>query len=358
MEDYNMRNTDDFKERFKRWKNGENYWAIRADRDQYDYNRAAELGYGPDGTGHWPSRDNQTGRILKSATHPTIIKSAAEDAVGGYRWNVDKNGDVYSTTWDELEKRRIPTIETPYLPHYSGGKPKRQYVYDVLPGLFAKDGVKITVSSGYRPGAVVADTGKPSRHGAHQAADIVGDFAQIRKVLDNPNSNVSKWMVANGYGYIDETAKTGTTKHWSPRRRHEYELGLSDNSHYHIGEDSYYAEQYAAQMNKLLAQAAQTRPSVTYAMQPIVQPEPPAIPVTTKSVDTNKIYGPVELPNVNVVGDIRAAIQKMDEEKRNRALDEITRFGPLPNPIAFFNSFWGEDLPTRQTLNKPIWTVQ
>lgn len=270
-----MKNTDDFKERFKRWKNGENYWAIRADRDQY-------------------------------------------------------------------------------LPQYSDGKPKRQYVYDVLPGLFAKDGVKITVSSGYRPGAIVADTGKPSRHSTHQAADIVGDFAQIRKVLDDPNSNVSKWMVANGYGYIDETAKTGTTIHWSPRRRREYALGISNNSHYHIGEDSYYAEQYAAQMNKLLAQAAQAKPSVTYAMQPIVQPEPPVIPVTTKSVDTNKIYGPIELPNVNVTGDITAAIQKMDEEKRNRALDEITRFGPLPNPIAFFNSFWGEDLPTRQTLNKPI----
>jgi len=61
-------------------------------------------------------------------------------------------------------------------------------------------------------------------------------------VLDDPNSNVSKWMVANGYGYIDETAKTGTTIHWSPRRRREYALGISNNSHYHIGEDSYYAE--------------------------------------------------------------------------------------------------------------------
>ena len=351
-----MKNTDDFKERFKRWKNGENYWAIRADRDQYDYNRAVELGYGPDETGHWPSRDYQTGRILKSGTHPTIIKSAAADAVSGYRWNVDKNG-VYSNTWDELEKQRTPIIETPYLPHYSGGKPKRQYVYDVLPGLFAKDGVNIKVSSGYR-NTTVEGTNRPSRHATNQAADIVGDFAQIRKVLDDPNSNVSKWMVANGYGYIDETAKTGTTKYWSPRRRREYEQGISDNSHYHIGADSYYSRSYASQMNKLLAQAAQTQPSVTYAMQPIVQPEPPAIPVTTKPVDTNKIYGPVELPNVNVVGDIRAAIQKMDEEKRNRALDEITRFGPLPNPIAFFNSFWGEDLPTRQTLNKPIWTVQ
>lgn len=269
-----MRNTDDFKERFERWKNGENYWAIRADRDQY-------------------------------------------------------------------------------LSQYSGGKPKKQYVYDVLPGLFAKDGVNIRVSSGYR-NTTVEGTGRPSRHATNQAADIVGDFAQIRKVLDNPNSNVSKWMVANGYGYIDETAKTGTTKYWSPRRRREYEQGISDNSHYHIGADSYYSKQYAAQINKLLAQAAQTQPSVTYAMQPIVQPEPPAIPVTTKPVDTNKIHAPAESPNVNIAGDIIAAIQKMDKEKRNRTLDETAGFGSLPNPIAFFNSFWGEDLPTRQSLNKPI----
>lgn len=107
------------------------------------------------------------------------------------------------------------------------------YVYDVLPQLFAMDGVPITVSSGYRPGAVVNGTNTPSKHGMNQAADIVGDFAKIQQVLDNPNSNVSRWMLANGYGYLNETLpeimeKTGAT-----------------GKHYHIGSDSYLARQYA-----------------------------------------------------------------------------------------------------------------
>jgi hypothetical protein len=122
---------------------------------------------------------------------------------------------------------------------YNQGNWPQGYVYDVLPQLFAMDGVPITVSSGYRPGAVVKGTNRASRHGMHQAADIVGDFAKIQQVLDNPYSNVSRWMLANGYGYLNETSGPGgTTKHWKDHNR--------DHSHYHIGMDSSLAQQYAS----------------------------------------------------------------------------------------------------------------
>lgn len=120
-----------------------------------------------------------------------------------------------------------------------GDTSSRRYVYDILPSLFAKDGVKITVTSGYRPGARTTQ-GKQSRHSLHQAADIVGNFDEIRRVLDDPNSNVSRWMVANGYGYLDETSKTGTTKFWHDHNR--------DHSHYHIGMDSSIASKYGTMM--------------------------------------------------------------------------------------------------------------
>lgn len=41
------------------------------DTEDYNMNRALELGYTPDETGHWPSVDYETGEWLKSKKHPT-----------------------------------------------------------------------------------------------------------------------------------------------------------------------------------------------------------------------------------------------------------------------------------------------
>ena len=67
---------------------------------------------------------------------------------------------------------------------YSGKEPhsqqmnqqvKQEHIYDVLPRLYAMDGVNVRVSSGLRPNAVVYKNGKPtnrkSRHGMGQAVD-------------------------------------------------------------------------------------------------------------------------------------------------------------------------------------------
>lgn len=266
-----MKNTDDFKERFKRWKNGENYWAIRADRDQY-------------------------------------------------------------------------------LPQYSDGKPKKQYypVYDAAK-YFALDGVKAVMSSGQRPGAVVADTGRPSQHAIlGGAADYVGDFENMIRVIRDPNSNTYKWMMENDIDWLNEdVSHGGTMAHWPKHRIQEYLAGGRSNNHLHFFKSEKKKRQRLENLKRDIS-------NIQFKPDFITKSESPVTPTATVASNPNKIYGPIELPNVNVTRDIRAAIQKMDEEKRNRALDEITRFGPLPNPIAFFNSFWGEDLPTRQTLNKPI----
>jgi hypothetical protein len=50
----------------------------------YDYDRAVELGYGRDKTGHMPSRDYKTGRILKNPSHPTMPITLVNDAQVGY----------------------------------------------------------------------------------------------------------------------------------------------------------------------------------------------------------------------------------------------------------------------------------
>jgi len=125
-------------------------------------------------------------------------------------------------------------------------------LYSYLPMLFTQDGVNIYVTSGYREGAKVKGKGNRSRHSImNGAADIVptgkSTFADIRRVLDNPQSNTAKWLASHGYGYLDETSATGTTKYW-----HDYN---KDHSHYHIGQD--YGNKYTAWFNTAASRPGQ-----------------------------------------------------------------------------------------------------
>lgn len=66
-------------------------------RKKYGYNYAAakKAGVGPDSTGHWPSRDPQTGKILKGKKHPTISLTKKSERAAGYKI-YKKNGEMYS----------------------------------------------------------------------------------------------------------------------------------------------------------------------------------------------------------------------------------------------------------------------
>lgn len=77
---------------------------------EYDHARAAQLGYTADETGHYPTRDYETGRYLKSPAHPTIMKSIVTDLGMGYiPYYNNKDGQMYSNTWMKL-------------PRFGGGK--------------------------------------------------------------------------------------------------------------------------------------------------------------------------------------------------------------------------------------------
>ena len=61
----------------------------------YDYVSAEKAGIGPDSTGHWPSRDTETGRILKGRKHPSIMKTRKiERVLGNKIKRID--GNLYS----------------------------------------------------------------------------------------------------------------------------------------------------------------------------------------------------------------------------------------------------------------------
>lgn len=77
------------------------------DDSSYNLKRAYELGYEPeyieeDRSYHLPTRDSETGEILKKPWHPTFLIGLQEDAkLGYYPQTID--GTTYTTTWEGNE---------------------------------------------------------------------------------------------------------------------------------------------------------------------------------------------------------------------------------------------------------------
>lgn len=78
------------------------------DESSYNLQRAYELGYEPeyieeDRSYHLPTRDQETGEILKKPWHPTFLIGLQEDAKLGY-YPQTINGVTYTTTWEGNER--------------------------------------------------------------------------------------------------------------------------------------------------------------------------------------------------------------------------------------------------------------
>lgn len=113
------------------------------DESNYNLRRAYELGYEPewnedDKSYHLPTRDSETGEILKKPWHPTFLIGLQEDAKLGYYPQI-KNGTMYTTTWEGNENPiykyadggEIPPSNKPVIPEepqpYKGKLYKDRY---------------------------------------------------------------------------------------------------------------------------------------------------------------------------------------------------------------------------------------
>jgi hypothetical protein len=76
----------------------------RKGSELYDIDRAIELGYTPDETGHMSSRDYKTGRILKHPAHPTFNKAIEGDKKLGYTSMLDPLGNVYTVSPEDIPR--------------------------------------------------------------------------------------------------------------------------------------------------------------------------------------------------------------------------------------------------------------
>jgi hypothetical protein len=64
--------------------------------DGYDYATAEASGLGPDETGHWPSRDPQSGKILKGKGHETFSLTEQGELEAGHEITKGEDGAYYS----------------------------------------------------------------------------------------------------------------------------------------------------------------------------------------------------------------------------------------------------------------------
>ena len=120
-----LKDPTEFRKRFAEYKKGKLPYkaGIPYDDDnhnlEYDHARAIQLGYTPDKTGHYFTRDYETGRYLKSPVHPTVMKSIVNDLAEGYNPYYNPNdGQLYSRTWIKPYKKE--DVPTPY--RYKYGK--------------------------------------------------------------------------------------------------------------------------------------------------------------------------------------------------------------------------------------------
>ena len=74
------------------------------DGDGYDYETAEKAGLKPDETGHWPSRDPQSGQILKGKKHPTFYLTEKGEKEAGFKIHKGSDGRYYSWSVGGKEK--------------------------------------------------------------------------------------------------------------------------------------------------------------------------------------------------------------------------------------------------------------
>lgn len=72
----------------------------------YDYETALAHGMGPDETGHWSSREPETGQILKGRGHKTFGLTREGELSAGYRMFKGQDGKYYSAPEEDDLLRR------------------------------------------------------------------------------------------------------------------------------------------------------------------------------------------------------------------------------------------------------------
>ena len=86
----------------------------------YDYKSARDVGLEPDETGHWPSRNPQTGQLLKGRGHETFSLTEQGEKEAGFEIFKGEDDKYYSKKIEQPQFD-IPTITESILKQYDAG---------------------------------------------------------------------------------------------------------------------------------------------------------------------------------------------------------------------------------------------
>jgi hypothetical protein len=108
--------------------------AFNPEGTDYDYAGAAAAGITPDATGHWATRDPNTGLILKGTGHETFGKTIAGEDAAGYE--IIKRGDRYYSSpkggWGAPDQETGRPAARLFEPDQAPPEPKPQWQPGIL----------------------------------------------------------------------------------------------------------------------------------------------------------------------------------------------------------------------------------
>ena len=146
------------------------------------------------------------------------------------------------------------------------------YVYDVLPKMLKEAGLNVRVTSGYRRPGQAGKAGSRSWHTHHGAVDIVPQgkttFEDIENALYN-NPTISRYMIDNGFGLIDESGRTAESKATMKKTG-------ATGAHFHIGKDSKAVSAYNNKMSSIWdSNMSQLETAINQPALPVFMPSNP-----------------------------------------------------------------------------------
>jgi hypothetical protein len=196
-------------------------------------------------------------------------------------------------------------------------------------------GLDVRVTSGYRKAGAAGKAGSKSWHTRHGAVDIVPQgkttFSDIEDALYN-NPEISSYMLANGFGLIDESGRTEESK--ATMRK----TGAT-GAHFHIGKDSAYAKRYADRMAKNIPQIIPESPSIQTYDAPAFMPSNPQAFFNPFAYQALQIKPEIEQPLVEAALNNVYTPEQLEREQRMNNLNTLSMVLGMTSPQGSDNSF-------------------
>lgn len=284
--------------------------------------------------------DDGIGYFMKPKTHDTVKyeldwfnKGLVTEEGGKQRPETAeerKNSDIFRHDYELIDDPNRPNFYR-YQPvqHSYGGnlfsgeenhssQMHQGYVYDVLPKMLKEAGLNVRVTSGYRRPGQAGKAGNRSWHTHHGAVDIVPQgkttFEDIENALYN-NPIISRYMIDNGFGLIDESGRTAESKATMKKTG-------ATGAHFHIGKDSKAVSAYSNKMSSIWDNnMSQLETAINQPTLPVFMPSNPQAFFTPLESYQRPVV--IEEPLVQAAMENPYSPEQLEREERAQGLRNL-----------------------------------